>query len=66
MKDMSSAFMSNKMSRDQVEEETGIHINSTDLISLTDLLEESTGQKMFPSPVRAVLKRLHFVTWFSL
>eukprot|EP00246_Nothoceros_aenigmaticus_P014459 TRINITY_DN5495_c0_g1_i1.p1 TRINITY_DN5495_c0_g1~~TRINITY_DN5495_c0_g1_i1.p1 ORF type:complete len:327 (-),score=52.23 TRINITY_DN5495_c0_g1_i1:203-1183(-) len=34
----------------EVEEETGLHITSSDLVNLTDLLEESTGQRMFPSP----------------
>ncbi|KAJ7563048.1 hypothetical protein O6H91_03G094700 [Diphasiastrum complanatum] len=34
----------------EVEEETGIHINSSDLIDLTSLLKESTGRKMHPSP----------------
>ncbi|KAG0610563.1 hypothetical protein M758_7G075600 [Ceratodon purpureus] len=34
----------------EVEEETGIHIKTSDLVDLTALLDESTGRKMFPSP----------------
>lgn len=34
----------------EVEEETGIHINSGDLVNLTAFLDPSTGNKMFPSP----------------
>lgn len=34
----------------EVEEETGIHIKTSDLICLTDFLDESTGRKIFPSP----------------
>ncbi|KAI5054308.1 hypothetical protein GOP47_0030799, partial [Adiantum capillus-veneris] len=33
-----------------VEEETGIHIKSADLVNLTNFLDKSTGQQMFPSP----------------
>ena len=35
----------------QVEEETGIKLKAADLIDLTAFLKESTGRKMFPSPV---------------
>lgn len=34
----------------EVEEETGIHIKSADLVNLTDLLDAPTGRRMFPSP----------------
>ncbi|XP_024522533.1 nudix hydrolase 14, chloroplastic isoform X2 [Selaginella moellendorffii] len=34
----------------EIEEETGIHIKTSDLIDLTALLDKETGQKMFPSP----------------
>ncbi|KAI5066911.1 hypothetical protein GOP47_0017439 [Adiantum capillus-veneris] len=34
----------------EVEEETGIHIKSADLVNLTNFLDKSTGQQMFPSP----------------
>ncbi|KAH9311886.1 hypothetical protein KI387_026921, partial [Taxus chinensis] len=34
----------------EVEEETGIHISSKDLVNLTTFLDPSTGNKMFPSP----------------
>eukprot|EP00249_Psilotum_nudum_P010630 c22662_g1_i1 orf=225-1220(+) len=34
----------------EVEEETSIHIKSSDLINLTSFLDESTGRRMFPSP----------------
>ena len=36
----------------QVEEEVGIHIKGSDLVDLTALLDESTGRRMLPSPVR--------------
>ena len=35
----------------QVEEETGIKLNAAHLTNLTAFLHESTGRKMFPSPV---------------
>ncbi|KAH9549215.1 hypothetical protein CY35_10G007400 [Sphagnum magellanicum] len=34
----------------EVEEETGIHIKTSELVDLTALLDESTGRRMFPSP----------------
>jgi ADP-sugar diphosphatase len=40
----------------QVEEETGIHIKTSELVDLTALLDESTGRRMFPSPVYPILK----------
>ncbi|CAM6118133.1 unnamed protein product [Calypogeia fissa] len=34
----------------EIEEETGIRIQTADLVDLTALLDDSTGRKMFPSP----------------
>lgn len=36
----------------QVEEETGLRLNIDDLVDLTAFLDPSTGNQVFPSPVR--------------
>ncbi|KAH7297363.1 hypothetical protein KP509_26G066700 [Ceratopteris richardii] len=49
----------------EVEEEIGIHIKSSDLVNLTDFLHPSTGQQIFPSPggcdegIKLMLYRCH-------
>ena len=52
--DMMTQFKNSEVVWQQVAEETGIHIKTSDLVDLTALMNESTGRKMFPSPVMAL------------